>query len=84
MRPVFSLVLFGPLVLQALAAPVHNAEAGPSGSTDHAHAGGSQVPVKQLVTVEYGKVYGSRSQESQEWASSTPRTLSPRTWNRKL
>jgi hypothetical protein len=65
MRLVVSLVLFGPLVLQALAAPVHNAEAGPStaggtssGSTDPPHPRGSKAPVKQPETVEYGKVYG--------------------------
>jgi len=64
-RLVVSLVLFGSPVLQALAAPVHNAEAGPStaggtssGSTDPPHPGGSEAPVKPPETVEYGKVYG--------------------------
>jgi len=67
MHLVISLVLFGPLVLQALAAPMHNAQAGPStaggtssGSTHPPaqHPGGSGAPVHQPVTVEHGKVYG--------------------------
>ena len=66
MRFVFSLVLFGSLFLQVLAAPAHNAQAGPStaggtssGSTVPSHPGGSPSPVQQPVAVEYGKVYGA-------------------------
>jgi hypothetical protein len=61
MRLIVSFILFGPLVLRALAAPTHNAEAGPStaggtssSSTDPSHPGS---------TVEFGKVYGVASQD---------------------
>ena len=66
MRFVVSLVLFGSLFLQVLAAPAHNAHAGPStaggtssGSTVPSHPGGSPPPVQQPVAVEYGNVYGA-------------------------
>ena len=54
MRLIISLVLFGCLIFQALAAPAPNTQPTTAGGTSSANT----VPVQQPAIVEYGKVYG--------------------------